>query len=302
MKVLIIGFGSIAKKHLTAIKSIDSNSVVYALRRNLSKAISEENVINVDSYQNLDFDFILISNPTFAHGDSIKSVLGLNKPLFIEKPLFDSLRYENLVEEVTKLKIPSYIACNLRFLDSIKFVKDFITTKRINEINIYSGSYLPDWRPNVDFRKIYSANKEMGGGVHIDLIHEIDYLIYILGFPKTVKKYFKSNSSLEISSIDYANYLLTYDNFSANVILNYYRKNAKRSLEIVCEDGECYVDLFKNTVFWNGEEIFNSDQRLPDTYKAQMEYFVESVLSNKEINNLNNINEAYNILRICLED
>src|SRR5690606_14944767 len=127
--------------------------------------------------------YIIISNPTFKHKETIVNLLPLGLPLFIEKPLFDKLDGEFLLHAIKEKNLITYVACNLRFLDCLKFIKDFILGKRINEVNIYCGSYLPDWRQGVNFREIYSANKDMGGGVHIDLIHEIDYANWIFGNP-----------------------------------------------------------------------------------------------------------------------
>ena len=140
---------------------------------------------------------------------------------------------------ITNKGIKSYVACNLRFLDCISFIKDNLPqllNKKLNEVNVYCGSYLPDWRPNADFRAAYSAKAELGGGVHLDLIHELDYVYWLLGIPKQVNRTFKSQSSLSIGSIDYANYILDYNGFCANVVLNYYRRDSKRTLELVFED------------------------------------------------------------------
>jgi len=273
MKILFVGLGAIARKHIKAIRQIESNAMIYALRRNRLSTPDEE-VVNVfDLSEVSEIDFVIISNPTSEHESAISALLGLNVPLFIEKPLFHNLNHDKLVQSIVDKGISTYVACNLRFLQSLVFVHEFMKGKRINEVNVYCGSYLPNWRPNVDFRKVYSANKEMGGGVHIDLIHEIDYLVWLFGFPKLTKKEFSNVSSLNISAYDYANYLMLYDDFAANIILNYYRKTPKRSLEIICEEGECTVDLLKNEVRWNDELIFFSKQTIADTYLPQMEFF-----------------------------
>ncbi|WP_298654045.1 Gfo/Idh/MocA family oxidoreductase, partial [uncultured Proteiniphilum sp.] len=60
----------------------------------------------------------------------------------------------------------------------------------------------PDWRPNTDYKKSYSAKKEEGGGVSIDLIHEWDYLIYLFGFPQEVYNLQGKFSHLDINSED----------------------------------------------------------------------------------------------------
>lgn len=302
MKVLIIGLGSIAQKHIQAIKNIRPDSEIYALRSTINAAVISDvtNIYNADEIANRKFDFIVISNPTALHYQTISGLLQYNIPLFIEKPIFDKLQADELIEAIKQNNIPTYVACNLRFLECLIFTKLFLEGKRINEVNIYCGSYLPDWRPGTNFRESYSANKELGGGAHIDLIHEIDYAYWLFGHPSQIKKTFRSVSSLTINATDYANYLLAYDQFTANVILNYYRKDSKRELEIVFEEGTCLVNLLNNTVTWNEEIVFESAQKIANTYTLQMKYFIEGITNNNL--SFNTAAEAYQVLKICLEE
>lgn len=303
MNVFIIGLGSIAKKHITAILQIDSDAKIYALRRNVDCKNEIPNVTNVYDFNEVnmsEIDFILISNPTSEHFSTIKKVVQYGKPLFIEKPLFSEIseETEKLVEQLEKSNILTYVACNLRFLESLIKLKTLLAKERINEINVYAGSYLPNWRPDVDFRKVYSANKEMGGGVHIDLIHELDYIYWLFGKPLEKNAYFSNKSSLSISAFDYANYLWSYENFSVSIILNYYRKESKRSIEIVTEAGIYNVDLLKNSIDFDNFSIFTSSQKMIDTYLDQMIYFVQNILKKKK--KFNTISEANTILKLCI--
>ena len=267
MKVLIIGLGSIALKHIKALQELYPTVVIYALRRKGESSKEIKGVIEVFDLDEIaidTFSFILISNPTAVHYQTIKELIRYNKPLFIEKPLFGEI------------------------------------SKRINEVNVYCGSYLPDWRPNVDFRKVYSANKEMGGGVHIDLIHELDYVYWLFGKPTHTQSFFSNKSSLNITAYDYANYLWEYENFSVSVILNYYRRDNKRTLEIVTDKGTYLVNLLKNTISYNNEFVFQSNQLSLQTYTAQMQFFVEEIL-NKQTK-FNTIVEANKVLELCLQE
>lgn len=305
MKVLIVGLGSIAKKHVAALRKITNTATVFALRSAPDSA-KEEGVVNLysgDDLQAQDFDFAIVSNPTYNHRNTIAVLAELRIPLFIEKPLFDTVgeAEELLLEKIKRAEIPTYVACNLRFLDSLQFIKGELNSKRINEVNIYCGSYLPDWRPGEDFRKIYSANKEMGGGVQIDLIHELDYTYWLFGKPEHTRALFRNSSSLDISAIDYANYVWQYEEFTASIILNYYRIETKRTLEIVCEDGTYLINLLKNSVSFGTEIIFSSEQKMVDTYQLQMAYFL-NLIKHKKDSNFNTVFEAYKILKLCIED
>ena len=305
MKVLIIGLGSIALKHIKALQELYPSVVIYALRRKGESFKGIKGVIEVFDIDGIAMEtlsFILISNPTSVHYDTIQKVIRYKKPLFIEKPLFEALSKEanHLVTEVERQGILTYVACNLRFLESIVKIKKLLIGKRLNEVNVYCGSYLPDWRPNVDFRKVYSANKEMGGGVHIDLIHELDYVYWLFGVPVHTQSFFSNKSSLNITAYDYANYLWEYDDFSVSVVLNYYRRDSKRTLEVLTEEGTYLVDLLKNTILYNDKLVFQSSQLSLQTYTAQMQFFVEEIL-NKQTK-FNTIVEGYKVLELCLQE
>ena len=245
---------------------------------------------------------MILSNATACHFQSLNQLKNLNIPLFIEKPLFDRTgkAQDKLVNTIISNKTPTYVACNLRFLDSIVKMKEIIQSERVNEVNVYCGSYLPDWRPGVNYKTVYSSNKELGGGVHIDLIHELDYVYWLFGNPKQTKSFFRNNSSLDITAYDYANYLWEYDKFAVSIVLNYYRKDAKRSLEVLCESGTYTVDLLYNTISFNSKTIFESSQRIGDTYFNQMNFFIHQVLHDG--NDFNSIDQANNILKLCLTD
>jgi predicted dehydrogenase len=301
MNVLIVGLGSIAKKHIIALKSKVNGVKFYALRSSES-VTNYEDIINIWSISELDsvkIDFAIISNPTSQHVSTIKCLLVLHCPLFIEKPLSNSLDLYDLLHEVEKNGVMTYVACNLRFLNSIRFIKEEICNgnKRLNEVNVYCGSYLPDWRPG-NFRDYYSTNPKLGGGVHLDLIHELDYIYWLFGQPIGTSKSLTNNSSIDVNAFDYANYTLTYKNFSASIILNYYRRDSKRTLELVFEDATWQVDLRQNVVVSDGRILFESKQTIAETYIDQMNYFIE-IIKNKK-SSFNSIEDSYNVLKICL--
>jgi predicted dehydrogenase len=225
--------------------------------------------------------------------------------LFIEKPAIHKLENsDTLVQLIKEQKIINYVACNMRFHPCITFLKNKIETEnlRINEVNVYCGSYLPDWRPEKDFKLIYSANASMGGGVHLDLFHELDYITWLFGLPKKSQSILRNVSSLNINAVDYANYILEYDNFTTSIILNYYRKKPKREIEIVFNNETLIIDLINNSIKDDNQKtIFLADNFfLKDTYVAQLNYFITLLTKNEKP--FNSLSESINVLKIVLQN
>jgi predicted dehydrogenase len=306
MNILLIGLGSIAKKHIAALRTLKIDFKIYALRSNINADNENgvENIFNLDDVK-LGFDFAIISNPTHLHFEYIEKLAEMGIDLFIEKPAIHTLNdCSKLVKLIRDKKIITYIACNLRFHPCIAFLKNKINSEniRINEVNIYCGSYLPDWRPGKSFRTIYSSNASMGGGVHLDLFHELDYSIWLFGLPNDSKSVFNSRSSLNIDSIDYANYILIYNTFTANLILNYYRRKPKREIEIVLEKETWTVDLIKNEIKNDHDEFLYKDYtfNVNETYVDQLEYYINCLKNNEYP--MNSLSESIEILKICLKN
>lgn len=307
MNILIVGLGSIATKHIIALKSLDIDIQIFGLRsnKNAEEIDGITNIYNLED-TNVIFDFAIISNPTQLHAEYISLLADKKIDLFIEKPPLSELRQaKDLIKKIAANNLKTYVACNMRFHPCISFLKENLSAekiKKINEVNIYCGSYLPDWRPNKDFRTIYSANAEMGGGVHLDLFHELDYTHWLFGAPIKSSSIKTSKSSLHISAIDYANYALEYNHFTANIVLNYYRKDSKRTIEILFEEETWLIDLIKNKITNHKNDIIFEDTNfhIMDTYKAQMKSFISSLNPNQI--QVNTFKESIKVLKICLNN
>jgi predicted dehydrogenase len=304
MKVLFIGLGSIALKHLAALKAINPNIEALALR-STQDSNRVEGVLNIYSLTDIptDLDFILITNPTSMHAQTIEELLSLACPMFIEKPVVSNpAEGEVLQKKILKAAVTTYVACNLRFHPAIQYLKKVFEQKKPLELTAYCGSYLPSWRPNQDYRKIYSSKAEMGGGVHLDLIHEIDYCYYLMDAPMKIhSSYLRKKSGLEINSIDIANYTIECPETSVFITLNYYRRASKRTIEIVWEDNNWTVDLIKNTIVDSDDKlIFTSDYNPSDTYKNQLNYFINCIETG--IKPMNSFEEGLEILKLALHE
>jgi predicted dehydrogenase len=306
MNILIIGLGSIALKHINVIKKIDYKINIFAYRskvhQNTIKGVTD--IYSLEEFEQK-IDFAIISNPTHLHSHFINLLSDRGIHLFIEKPPLDSLsNSESLIRKVENSNIITYVGCNLRFHPSLVFLKKelLLNNKRINEVNIYSGSFLPNWRSDKNFRNVYSANPDMGGGVHLDLFHELDYAVWLFGKPNKVTSIKRNVSSLNISAIDFSVFLFEYDEYTINIVLNYYRRDSKRSIEILFEDQTWLIDLLNTKIIDTQNNLLFIDEKFEiiDTYFQQMTFFINALNKKEQI--MNSFSNSIDILKLCLID
>ncbi len=293
LNVLFLGFGSIANKHAHALRRLFPAIQLDALRSSVNNS-EIEGVRSFYSYDDLDlqsYNFVIVSNPSFLHAESIIKIAKQTKAFFIEKPAFLNIDEGQHVIESIGDKI-NYVACNLRFLDCLQEVKRCLDEGLIRPIqaDFKAWSYLPDWRPSQDYRLSYSASISKGGGVLYDLIHEPDYIYWLFGKPISSSVTSYKLSSLEIDSPDTAQIKFDYPSLSVTGSLSYASRVSKRTLNILAEDGLLEIDLIQNTILKNGIVVFQSSQRITDTYLAQMSHFLDCLINGK--NPINDVNQA----------
>jgi predicted dehydrogenase len=299
--------GSIAKKHINAIIYFIPNAMIFALRSSASLNDQYKNVHNIYNIEEIkvDLNFIIISNPTALHEVAIANCLNLKVPLFIEKPVLSNLNNAlYLQNKIKNNNIFTYVACNMRFNPAIEYLKYNLLNKieKINEINIYCGSFLPNWRPQSNFKNSYSSNKILGGGIDLDMIHEVDYAVWLFGYPEKHVSFKSSKSSLKIDSNDFAHYVLFYNDFVANITLNYYRLDTKREIEILTNNDTYIIDLQNANIFSQSKKsyIYNCKYNILDTYKKQMVYFLNHMKLGKKP--MSDFDEGINILKIAIDE
>ena len=136
MRIAFIGLGSIAQKHITAIKKIDANAILFAVRHN-TNAPSVKGIKNIPfaSLASLNLDAIILSNPSVYHEQFIIDLVPLGIPLMVEKPICVSQEQWESLDRLSKEKLPLiYTACNLRFHPLIAFLKNYLEEKSRTDI------------------------------------------------------------------------------------------------------------------------------------------------------------------------
>lgn len=198
-------------------------------------------------------DVGLIANVSSSHVPIAIKLAKAGTDLFIEKPLSNSLNgTKELVEIVRKNKLITQMGCQFRFHKCIKKIKQLITNNRLGKVlsvKVECGSFLPDWHPYEDYRKSYAARNDLGGGVVLTNIHEIDYLYWYFGQAQEVFSVTGKHSDLEISADDLSVGILKFkNNIIAELHLDYFQKPEFRSCKIIGTKGTVYWDSETNVV------------------------------------------------------
>ena len=290
LKVCFVGIGSIAKRHIrnlhTVCKDRSIKLHVDAYRRNQIYVDGVDFVYSDIPDMPNDYDAIFITNPTEMHLESLKRFHEKGKNFFIEKPVVSVEQIEEAKMFKTRDNTIYYVAGPLRYNAVIHWIKENVDPSDVVSIRSISSSYLPDWRPGQDYRETYSAHKNMGGGVSIDLIHEWDYLTYLFGWPKRVSSFIGKKSILEIDSDDYAIYIAEYVDKIAELHLDYFGRKTIREIELFTHDETIIGDIANNkiTCLRLGNVIDFNEER-DDYQMRELEHFLDMILGNTKATN-----------------
>lgn len=253
---LIIGLGSIGKRHLNNLMNLGIKNIIIVSKsivlphefscflnyQDLQKAILENNISHA-----------FVCTPTSNHLQDLKILLKNNiENVYLEKPVSHNLEeLENIKPLLNNCK-RLVVGFDLHFDPGLNKIRTILNDKKLGKIfsiNAVVGQYLPDWRPDQDHRLGMSAKIIQGGGVMLDLIHEFDYLRWLVGIPKKIACVYQKNSILEIETEDVADVLIHFNHGQSGTIhLDYHQKKLVRNCMITCENGTIFWDLVQSEV------------------------------------------------------
>jgi predicted dehydrogenase len=275
MKFLIVGLGSIGQRHVRNLAASGEHEFLAFRVRNKPLPNDApfdqiEIVESLDEGLSKNPDATLVCVPTSEHIATAQQVIDSGSHLFIEKPISSDLDgARQLTESADRKNLISLVGLNMRFHSPLKALRQVILDGKIGRIQglrCQVGQYLPDWHPDEDYRSGYSAQKSLGGGVLLDLIHEIDLAIWIAGLPTEVSGFMSKVSDLEIDTEDTAEIIMRMPgNVLVNVHMDYIQNPASRTLFVYGTEG---------SVEWNGitdEVILHSRAEDPVKLWAEKE-------------------------------
>jgi len=295
-RIAVIALGSIGRRHLRLISQIRPEIEIIVVRSGYGPAWQEEKlatkiVTSVEEAIQWGIQAAIVSSPASLHLEQAIKLAKSGVHLLIEKPLSNTLEgIDELLKTGNENGIIVQIGYVLRYESgAIKF-KQWLIDKHIGEIlhaRIVCGSYLPDWRPEQNYRKTVSASQELGGGVLLELSHELDYLHWFFGKPIDVQAKLRNSGTLDINVEDQVDLLLTSsESYPIIVQLDFNRRRTVRQCQVILTEGELIWNATKNEVMWSPFDdepvVYQYNNERDYTYIKQIESFLESVEKNKK--------------------
>jgi predicted dehydrogenase len=313
-KILVVGCGSIGRRHLRNLKILGVEQLLAfdPAPENLAIARQETDAQIFESFETAlaqKPDVCFVCSPSSLHVEHALEAARDNCHLFVEKPLSHDLDgVEDLVSEIERRKLISLVGCNMRFHPGPARVKKLLLENAVGKVvfaQIYAGSYLPEWRPATNYRESYSGRRDLGGGAILDCIHEIDLAFWYAG--AAVEVFGTAETlSLPIETEDTAFLLLRHQNgVRSEIHLDYVQRTYERGCRIVGEAGTIFWDFREKAVrlYRAADKTWETfaqaeDWEINQMYLDETRHFLDCLQTGEET--ICPVRQAAEVLKIAL--
>jgi predicted dehydrogenase len=310
MRVLFCGLGGIGQRHLRNLRRIiPPHELDVHAYRVLGRTERMKDDLSIETGRSIVDDYsitvhldinqalgvkpkaVFICNPSSLHTGLAIEAAKAGAHLFIEKPVADSLQgLDELQQIIDERHLVCCIGYNFRFHPALIRIKELLLQHHFGTLlamHLEIGEYLPSWHRYEDYRTMYASRADMGGGVILSQIHEMDLIYWFFGLPSSIYTLGGKLSHLEVDVEDTASSLMMYEGslgrFPITLHQDYLQRPPVRRLKIVGDGGLAVVDMIRNKLTVCNAEGDTVDQwdgsgfQRNDMYQAQMQHFLECV-------------------------
>jgi predicted dehydrogenase len=259
-RVVIVGYGSAGRRHYRILSKILPSSDIYGISKTMSRkkrAAEEPHFCSFRSLRGLRPSLGVVSSATVRHAGDAMKLAKFCKAILVEKPIAMRLSQgQSMVKRCQQSGIYLAVGYNLRFLASLRKFRSLVSNGvvgQIKKIDCVASQYLPWWRASQDYRTGVSAQKRLGGGVLLELSHELDYLLWIFGPAVQVRATLRRTSKLTIDVEDDARIKMKIQRpggqrIPVELLLAFGRKEHRRFCQVWGTKGVLLWDALKNVV------------------------------------------------------
>mgnify|MGYP000011017595 CR=1 FL=1 len=167
MRVLVIGSGSIGRRHHDNLSALGAASRLLSWRESgmggALKAMAEA-------------EAVVVATATDIRLPLIEAAAAQGLPVYVEKPLaFQPAEVEAIAKAATPVAERSMLGLMLRYHPAVRALAE-ADLSDVFQFALTIGHDVTKWRENWRFSQSYAARAE-GGGVLLDLCHELDLAV-----------------------------------------------------------------------------------------------------------------------------
>lgn len=190
---------------------------------------------------------VVIATPSGCHLADLSAAIAADKHVFIEKPLAHTTAgVEEILAAADRKGLVVFAGLNMRFHPGVVGARALLDRGTLGDIlwgRLLAASYLPDWRPDQDYRRGYAADPETGGAL-FDFIHEFDLAVHLLGPAETCAAQARRTGRLEMACEDCADVILAHEGGARSTLhVDYVTRPRQRLVEIAAAGGFLRLDL-----------------------------------------------------------
>jgi predicted dehydrogenase len=274
MKILVVGLGGIGQRHLRNLRTVlgmDVELIGVDPRREIpvltdtlqveaGADLAQKYALTIhpelEPALKLKPQAVFVCTPTSLHMPTALQAARAGCALFIEKPLSHDMRQvDELIGLVEGQNVTAVVGYQMRFHPCLQRLKALLQERRVGRIlsvRAEIGEYLPGWHTYEDYRSMYASRQDLGGGVILSQIHEMDYLYWFFGLPVSVYALGGHYSRLEVDVEDTADILMDFrvDGAPLPVSLHedYLQRPPSRGCTVIGDVGKIRLDFPSLTV------------------------------------------------------
>lgn len=313
MKALFFGLGGIGQRHLRNLRQLcpDSQLAAYRVKGRtfeVDKDLQPDYSIDIikkydievfssfDAALSFKPDIAIVANPTCYHVETTTRLVESEIPVFLEKPISHSREgLDSLLEKVGKRKACVMVGYMMRFHPCVQKLKEMISEQRIGRLYSVTSiinSYMPEWHCYESYEALYAGRRDLGGGVILTEIHEIDLLCWLFGKPKRLWCLGGNYSSLGIDVEDSVTVMMEQINegspFTTTATLSFAQRYPMRCMTLLGEDGAIVWDIIRSELTLDDEEhgvhdVFKlADFDRNDLFLSELDHFLKCVETGKQ--------------------
>jgi predicted dehydrogenase len=290
-RVLLVGLGSIGRRHLVNLRVLLPDAKIMVLRSRESSEIVDGCLIVSSLQKAIDFQpqVAFICNPSSCHIEVASVLAEADIHLFIEKPLSNNLeRLDSFEAQVKANNTTVMVGYNLRFNPSLNALRELLISQKYGRalyVVAEVGQYLPDWRLDSDYRLNVSAKADLGGGALLELSHELDYLCWLFGDPIKASGQLMKVSDLDIDVEDLVMAQVDFgdaDNpVKSSIHLDFLQRKPYRSCRVVCESATLVWNAIEDRLeIYQADEVtvaYQGDKERNSTYEKEIVSFLNAI-------------------------